>query len=156
MTTPTASSYAATKRGGGDPNARLHTINTTDGTTQLVGFLGINSFQLGLAYDEGTQTMFLNVGDPLNALYTVDVKTGAATLVGPNGIVGGGINGLAMESACFACPWDCRRPGDGLVGISDFLLLLALWGGPGSCDFDGGGVGISDFLALLANWGPCP
>jgi hypothetical protein len=54
------------------------------------------------------------------------------------------------------CPWDCTNTGDGFVGISDFLLLLAQWGVPGSCDIDGGGVGITDFLALLAHWGPCP
>ncbi len=54
------------------------------------------------------------------------------------------------------CPWDCGGDDDGNVGIVDFLALLAQWGGPGSCDFDGGGVGINDFLALLANWGPCP
>ena len=53
------------------------------------------------------------------------------------------------------CPWDCAD-GDGNVGITDFLAVLAQWGGPGSCDFDGGGVGINDFLELLANWGPCP
>ncbi len=35
------------------------------------------------------------------------------------------------------------------------IALLAQWGGPGSCDFDGGGVGINDFLDLLAAWGPC-
>jgi hypothetical protein len=38
----------------------------------------------------------------------------------------------------------------------DFLKLLADWGGPSECDFDGGGVGITDFLELLAHWGPCP
>ena len=54
------------------------------------------------------------------------------------------------------CPWDCEvGNADGIVGIIDFLTLLAQWGGPGSCDFDGGGVGINDFLELLANWGPC-
>ena len=42
------------------------------------------------------------------------------------------------------------------MGINDFLDLLAQWGTPGSCDFDGAGVGINDFLALLGNWGPCP
>ncbi len=53
------------------------------------------------------------------------------------------------------CPWDCEvGNADGTVGIIDFLTLLAQWGGPGSCDFDGGGVGINDFL--VANWGPCP
>ena len=53
-----------------------------------------------------------------------------------------------------SCPWDCGAA-DGNVGIVDFLALLAQWGGPGMCDFDGGGVGITDFLALLAEWGPC-
>ncbi len=54
------------------------------------------------------------------------------------------------------CTWDCGGDNDGIVGIVDFLALLAQWGIPGDCDFDGGGVGITDFLALLANWGPCP
>ena len=56
------------------------------------------------------------------------------------------------------CPWDCGN-GDGVVGINDFLALLAQWGSIGtSCDFGLGppGVGINEFLDLLANWGPCP
>ena len=53
------------------------------------------------------------------------------------------------------CPWDLDGNGD--VGVSDFLQLLAVWGQTGvPADFDGGGVGVSDFLILLANWGPCP
>ncbi len=51
--------------------------------------------------------------------------------------------------------------GDGVVGILDFLALLAVWGQcPDPCpplcpgDIDGDcNVGISDFLLLLANWG---
>jgi len=39
------------------------------------------------------------------------------------------------------CPWDCESVPEGTVGINDFRDLLAQWGGPGSCDFDGGGVG---------------
>ncbi len=50
--------------------------------------------------------------------------------------------------------------GDGVVGINDFLALLAAWGPcPGPCppscagDLDGDcTVGITDFLSLLANW----
>jgi hypothetical protein len=53
------------------------------------------------------------------------------------------------------CPWDCGD-NDGVVGIVDFLLMLADWGTAGPCDFDGGGVGVTDFLELLAAWGPCP
>jgi hypothetical protein len=50
--------------------------------------------------------------------------------------------------------------GDGVVGIQDFLVLLAGWGecpsrpDPCPADLDGDGeVGIVDFLTLLANWG---
>ena len=58
------------------------------------------------------------------------------------------------------CPWDVApMGGDGIVGITDFLELLAQWGtdpgGPPDLDGDGN-VGINDFLELLANWGPCP
>ncbi len=50
--------------------------------------------------------------------------------------------------------------GDGLVGIADFLMLLAAWGAcpdpcPPSCAADINddcNVGITDLLALLANW----
>ncbi len=46
--------------------------------------------------------------------------------------------------------------GDGFVGTTDFLQLLAGWGTTGPDDLDGGGVGVTDFLLLLAAWGPCP
>ena len=55
------------------------------------------------------------------------------------------------------CPWDLQ--GDAIVGITDFLDMLAAWGTDpgGPPDFDGDGVvGILDFLELLANWGLCP
>ncbi len=48
--------------------------------------------------------------------------------------------------------------GDGEVGITDFLALLAAWGPCADCDvcpadFDGDcAVGITDMLILLANW----
>jgi hypothetical protein len=60
-----------------------------------------------------------------------------------------------------ACPADID--GDGDVGVTDFLVLLAEWGPcpdpPAPCpsDLDGDGeVGVTDFLVLLAEWGPCP
>ncbi|MHC4100726.1 MAG: S8 family serine peptidase [Planctomycetota bacterium] len=49
--------------------------------------------------------------------------------------------------------------GDGVVGITDFLVLLGAWGhcpsGPGCIgDINGDGeVGVSDFLIMLATWG---
>jgi predicted outer membrane repeat protein len=54
------------------------------------------------------------------------------------------------------CPADIDD--DGLVGVNDFLDLLASWGAAGGpADIDGDGVvGVTDFLDLLAYWGPCP
>ena len=47
-----------------------------------------------------------------------------------------------------------------MVGIADFLLMLAAWGpcpgppDPCPADLDGDGiVGVIDFLILLAKWG---
>ncbi len=49
--------------------------------------------------------------------------------------------------------------GDGIVGVSDLLILLASWGPCADCgdcpaDLDGNcTVGVIDLLVLLANWG---
>jgi len=78
-------------------------------------------------------------------------------LVRVGATAGGGTGTLTISCPVVnPCPWDCAAPDDGVVGINDFLQLLADWGAAGDCDFDGGGVGINDFLELLANWGPCP
>ena len=55
-------------------------------------------------------------------------------------------------------PWD--DDANGSVGVSDFLILLGIWGpcspvGLGDLDGDGN-VGASDLVILLANWGPRP
>jgi predicted outer membrane repeat protein len=60
-------------------------------------------------------------------------------------------------------PDECEPPGDingdGLVDVTDFLMLLARWGPcpvppePCPADLDGDAiVGVNDFLILLANW----
>ena len=74
-----------------------------------------------------------------------DIVNGTSTDVDRNGI----------RDEC-ECLWDIDK--DLIVGITDFLGLLSVWGtNPGGPpDFDGDGtVGITDFLALLTNWGPC-
>ncbi len=62
-----------------------------------------------------------------------------------------------------ACPADIDV--NGLVGINDFLAVLAQWGCAGPCTADitgpmdgppDGIVGIADFLKVLAEWGECP
>ncbi len=73
----------------------------------------------------------------------------------PAPALGGGLVAIGAGALGVQCPWDCQAVPNGTVGINDLLDLLAQWGGPGACDFDGGNVGITDLLKLLANWGPC-
>ena len=83
--------------------------------------------------------------------------TGGPDLAVANSVPGDVSVLLNRTCAGTSCPWDLG--GDGVVGINDFLELLAQWGANpgGPPDFNGDGVvGIGDFLELLANWGPCP
>jgi hypothetical protein len=63
---------------------------------------------------------------------------------------------------CAASAVLCGLDGDGEVGVTDVLALLAAWGACPDCgnciaDLDGDcTVGVNDFLTLLAAWGPCP
>jgi hypothetical protein len=54
------------------------------------------------------------------------------------------------------CPGDID--GDGQVGVTDFLQLIADWGTSGTdADINEDGiVDVLDFLDLLNNWGACP
>ncbi len=64
------------------------------------------------------------------------------------------MDGTGIPDACEAAG---DLDGDGFVGITDFLVLLAAWGPCGAVcpeDLDGDGfVGTTDFLMLLAGWG---
>ena len=75
-------------------------------------------------------------------------------------------NGTSKDSNGNGIPDECEPPGipgdidgDGAIGLSDLLILLASWGPCADCgdcpaDLDGDcTVGLSDLLILLANWG---
>lgn len=73
------------------------------------------------------------------------------------GAVGDGTVLSLVNASTVANPADID--GDGMTGVSDFLLLLTAWGACSPCagcaaDLDGDcTVGVDDFLFLLANWG---
>ena len=65
----------------------------------------------------------------------------------------------AFYTASLGAPCPEDLDGDGNVGTTDLLALLAAWGPnaghPADLD-DDGNVGTTDLLGLLAAWGPCP
>jgi len=75
----------------------LYTVNKTAGTASLIGAMGLNTYRIGLAYDEVNDILYAN--DAMGGgLYTVNVGTGGTTLVGYNGTTAGaGIDGLAWS-----------------------------------------------------------
>jgi hypothetical protein len=96
-------------------------------------------------------------GPDLNFGYAVAIRGGRIIVgapLGSNATAEYEFADISIVESCHGCPGECT--GDGTVGVDDFLALLAEWGQPGLCDFDGGGVGVSDFLMLLGGWGPCP
>ncbi len=92
----------------------------------------VSSFRLGTGRsDDGRKPVEVNFLGGSTGIYTVNVASGRL----------GDLDG------------------DGVVGITDFLMLLGEWGpcaDCGSCSADLVGdcnVGITDLLALLSNWG---
>lgn len=82
------------------PDSTLYTVSTETGTANIIGPTGLpsNSNDIGLAYDECNEILYANHG-PLRQLFILDVTTGAATLVGSNG-VDAVIDGLAWKGPC--------------------------------------------------------
>jgi len=63
---------------------------------------------------------------------------------------------LPLEQPGPGCPGDCGVA-DGVVNVTDLLVLLCNWGQAGGCDLNNDGVvNVSDLLILLGNWGVCP
>ncbi len=89
------------------------------------------------------------------------------TMNGGNAIVGASVDdAVGVDSgSAYAFSIDCPEPiagdidGDGTVGTTDLLLLLAAWGPCRDCDDcpadldQSCAIGTSDLLILLGNWG---
>jgi uncharacterized membrane protein len=85
------------------------------------------------------------------------VSTDGRTIIGHSGFPSPGAFLITR------CPEDVD--GDGEVGVTDFLALLAVWGEcadcqtPFACPADVNSdceVDVVDFLSILSAWGPCP
>jgi hypothetical protein len=102
----------------------LYTVNTTSGVLTQLGSHGQGFSSLGLAYDDATDTLYMNRGSSNNAaLFTLNKTNGTATLVGLNGPVGvNGIAGLAFAQArSVAAP----EPGTCLLLAAGLLPVVA-------------------------------
>jgi hypothetical protein len=69
----------------------LQRLDPFTGDTEPVGPTGVGPLS-GLAYDKRSGVLYaVNAGGALSSLYTIDLTTGAATLVGATGIIAGSL-----------------------------------------------------------------
>ena len=124
---------------------------TVSGAVTLAGTLNL-SLVFGSEPIAGQQFQIVTGSPVIGAFTTINAPPGVTVSVEPGAVV--------VTVTLGGPPAVGDIDGDGTIGITDFLALLAAWGpNPGHpADLDGDGmVGITDFLLLLANWGPaCP
>ena len=134
------------------------------GTLATVGDLGVDFSEIGGfdvsgatgdAYAISTSNILGVLGTSL--VYSIDLDTGAATLLGDVGIPL--VNLLSVEAMTInpepACLGDLNQ--NGVVDATDLALLLGAWDTDADRpDLDNDGTtGAADLAILLGAWGPC-
>jgi WD40 repeat protein len=105
-----------------------------------------------MSYSVLADPNFVSGGD-----FNMDGVSDLVTANADDGGTGGSLTVLIADPPDAACGAE-DIDGDGIVGFSDLLIVLSLWGPCPGCpeDLDGDGVvGFSDLLAVLSLWGPC-
>jgi uncharacterized membrane protein len=141
---------------------------TDDGTIIVGGSWPVGPATLGNAFiwREGIGTMDLtDYFGEVGVTWPFGFHFSIATCISPNGrwIAGWGYSGSIGNTVSWfveipgdiSCPSDVT--GDGLVNVSDLLLVIGYWGSadsPADINFDGI-VDVSDLLMVISNWGPC-
>lgn len=159
--------------GGENPTAYLRTLRGGEelepGETVEIRWssdddLGVVDVDLLLSTNGGatfSEVIAQNIPDSGSHLWVVpDIATTQARL---RVVVRDGDNNTGFDQSDSNFSIDGTQPsnpadlnGDGVVDVSDLLLLLGAWGACPGCDADFNGdsvVDVSDLLFLLANWG---
>lgn len=111
----------------------LHTIDTSTGLLTPIGPLGV-TFSFGdLAYDASTGTMYMSNGwgaglSTPSSLYTVNLQTGAATLIGSTGALS--IFGLAIDPTTGKLYGSASTTATGFYEINKSTGVATLLGDP--------------------------
>lgn len=111
-----------------EDGVNLYTISVNDGTSELIGSTGLEDFgnDIGLAYDEINRVLYAIAGEGNGSLFSLNVETGQATLIGQTG-VDFEIDGLGWREDC-----DLVRPIPtlsewGLIAMAGVLGIVGLF-----------------------------
>lgn len=123
----------------------LTTVDLATGDVSIIGATGIGSPLGGLAFDPASGVMFsITAGGSVAQLHTIDLVSGAATLVGPVTVDGAGLGATALEFGPDGVLYALPNRRDPLAGH-----LLRLDPATGEAT-DLGDTGIADLNALTS------
>lgn len=111
-----------------DTTQTLNVIDTVTFNSTLIGATGVEGTFGDMAWDRTTGTMYFVAGRSNNNLYTLDLSTGAATLVGSHGV--DDLFGLAVNASgqLFAQSTDSS---DNFYSLNKLTGAATLVGGDG-------------------------
>ncbi|MBT4584464.1 MAG: S8 family serine peptidase [Phycisphaerae bacterium] len=130
-----------------------------------------DEFFVDVSYNGGAWTNLETVGpvdQSSGGWYDVEhTLSGAGTLqvrfvcgdLNSGSVIEAAVDAVSIkDSYCDDVPCTGDANGDGMVGVSDLLIVIDLWGQSGGMgDINGdGAVDVSDLLAVVDAWGACP
>jgi hypothetical protein len=148
---PPAGAYASTQNVTLTADGASSIDYTIDGTTPTCSTGNTYSIPISVSSSEPIEVISCypdNVSSTVASyLYTINIPSNVGNTASSVSTSGGSFSSGGEYSNSESIPG---------VGISDFVLLMANWGQPGTgnpADFSGDAiVGIQDFVWLMANW----
>jgi hypothetical protein len=156
---PGAGSYTSAQNVGLTADGASNIYYTIDGTSPAcptTGILYSSPISVTSSLVINAVSCYPESKSSTVATYTYAINVPTGSNISSSGGGGGSYSSGGSSGGYSPITGKADANGDGKVDISDFVILMANWGKPGSgnpADFSGDAtIGIQDFVLLMASW----